>query len=161
MRPSPKAPDPPGDHRWPRRLRLRKRKDFAQVQRAGARAGGPLLVVLVRKTRAQDAAGRMGFAVSKKVGNAPVRNLVKRRLRHLSRTQKALWQGLDVVLLVQPPAANATFDALAAAFVDGLGRARRALDAGKGKGGRKRRGAKAGAEKAGGGATSRTSPPKR
>lgn len=132
----------PSDHGWPRRFRLRKRKDFAQVQRSGARAGGTLMVVLVRKSRAKDAPARMGFAVSKKVGNAPVRNRIKRRLRHLCRTQKELWHGLDVVLLLQPPAAEATFDELGAAFADGLGRARRALEAGKGQGGRKRRGGK-------------------
>ena len=85
------------------------------------------MVVLCRKTRGPDPQGRLGFAVSKKVGDAPVRNLVKRRLRHLARTQKPLWEGLDLVLLLRPEAGTASFAALDRALNDGVNRAREAL----------------------------------
>ncbi len=55
---------------------------------------------------------RVGFVVSKAVGNAVVRNRVKRRLRHLTREQLPVLAGLpgSAVLVVRalPPAAGAT-----------------------------------------------------
>lgn len=48
----------------------------------------------------------MGFVVSKKVGNAVVRNRVKRRLRHIVRDLHSPWPS-DVVIRAMPPAAVA------------------------------------------------------
>lgn len=47
----------------------------------------------------------MGFVVSKKVGNAVVRNRVKRRLRHLAASMGTPRQ-TDVVVRALPPAAS-------------------------------------------------------
>lgn len=78
----------------PTEHRLRRPEDFATAVRRGRRAGRPLLVVHLRSSRSgtdPHAAGetappaRAGFVVSKAVGGAVVRNLVKRRLRHLMR----------------------------------------------------------------------------
>lgn len=117
-------------HRWPRSVRLRRRRDFSQIQRSGARAGNDAMVVLCRRCRSKESTGRAGLAVSKKVGNAPVRNLVKRRLRHALRVEPALWQGLDLVILVRPPAATLSFAALQEALQDAASRARKTLEKG-------------------------------
>lgn len=45
----------------------------------------PGFVLLVRDRRDADAAMRVGFTVTKKIGNAVVRNRMKRRLRALAR----------------------------------------------------------------------------
>lgn len=45
----------------------------------------PGFVLLVRDRRDGDAAMRVGYTVTKKIGNAVVRNRMKRRLRALSR----------------------------------------------------------------------------
>ena len=45
----------------------------------------PGFVLLVRDRRDGDPAIRVGFTVTKKIGNAVVRNRMKRRLRALSR----------------------------------------------------------------------------
>jgi ribonuclease P protein component len=69
---------------------------------------------------------RAGFVVSKAVGNAVVRNTVKRRLRHLMRTRIAdLPAGAEVVVRAMPAAAGLTFEALATDLDAALEAARR------------------------------------
>ena len=66
--------------------RLRERWDFASVVRGpgGTRAGSRLLVVHATRTDARAGCPpRVGFVVSRAVGNAVVRNRTKRRLRAL------------------------------------------------------------------------------
>lgn len=53
---------------------------------------------------------RVGFVVSKAVGNAVVRNRTKRRLRAAVASQlTGIPTGVDVVVRAQPDAARATF----------------------------------------------------
>lgn len=63
---------------------LTKRRDFLAAN-AGKRAPMPGFVLLVRPRDDGDPAMRVGFTVTKKIGNAVVRNRMKRRLRALSR----------------------------------------------------------------------------
>lgn len=107
--------------------RLRRRQDFAAAVRRGRRAGRPLLVVHLRivtplKREHDDphAAGgtpppaRAGFVVSKAVGPAVVRNLVKRRLRHLVRDRLvSLPPGSLIVVRALPGAGTAEHAELA------------------------------------------------
>lgn len=58
---------------------------------------------------AEQSAARVGFVVSKAVGNAVVRNRVKRRLRHLAREHVTTLPGRCVLVVrALPPAATAT-----------------------------------------------------
>ncbi len=60
---------------------------------------------------------RVGFVVSKAVGNAVVRNRTKRRLRAAVATElTGIPNGADVVVRAQPAAAQATFAELSAAL---------------------------------------------
>lgn len=61
----------------------------------------------------EDGPVRVGLVVSKAVGNAVVRNRVKRRLRHLAREQLCALPG-SVVLVVRalPASAGASYDEL-------------------------------------------------
>ncbi|MGW7050223.1 ribonuclease P protein component [Streptomyces sp. NPDC054887] len=106
----------------PTENRLRRREDFATAVRRGRRAGRPLLVVHLRSSGATDphAPGesvprpRAGFVVSKAVGNAVVRNLVKRRLRHLVRERLSeLPPGSLVVVRALPGSGDADHAQLA------------------------------------------------
>ena len=60
-----------------RRYRLQKNRQFQYVYRRGKSAACKDLVMLYAKGRGLQ----VGFSVSKKVGNAVVRNRTRRRLR--------------------------------------------------------------------------------
>jgi len=64
--------------------RLTKRSEFLAVN-AGRRMPMPGFVLLVRPRGDGDETVRVGFTVTKKIGNAVVRNRMKRRLRALAR----------------------------------------------------------------------------
>ena len=92
--------------------RMRLSADFSTTVRSGARSGRRNLVLYAVPT-ALDQPSIFGFIVSKAVGNAVTRNLVKRRLREIAvQSLRAYPQGLSVVVRALPPAANADFGAL-------------------------------------------------
>ena len=96
--------------------RLTSGRDFADTIRRGRRVGTPTVVLHLAPApdevpnRAPDhARPRIGFVVGKTVGNAVVRNRVKRRLRHLFRERiAALPGGAALVVRALPAAAAAT-----------------------------------------------------
>jgi ribonuclease P protein component len=94
--------------------RLRRSTDFAAAVRGGRRAGrGAVVVHLLLDEPAQASTARAGFVVSKAVGNAVVRNKVRRRLRHLVRPRLAeLPAGARLVVRALPAAAAASFERL-------------------------------------------------
>jgi ribonuclease P protein component len=88
--------------------RLKRRTDFRALAQAGARAPAKAFVLqaLRREDAAQDAnldSGpvRVGFTVSKQVGNAVKRNRVRRRLREMVRLkpETAFAPGHDYALI--------------------------------------------------------------
>lgn len=110
--------------------RLRRGADFtATLRRArGTRAGG-LVVVHVDDLAAEDVAPsppRVGLVVSRAVGPAVTRNLVKRRLRHVLAGRLAeLPSGACVVVRALPASAVATSAQLDAAVGRALAPRRR------------------------------------
>ena len=98
--------------------RLRRSTDFAAAVRGGRRAGrGTVVVHLLLDEPAQASEARAGFVVSKAVGNAVVRNKVRRRLRHLVRPRlSSLPAGASLVVRALPASASATFEKLSADF---------------------------------------------
>jgi len=100
---------------FPKRARLLRREQFVKVQKEGAKvAVDPLLALALRN---QLGTTRMGFTVSTKVGNAVVRNRIRRRLRELYRRRRAaLPSGVDVVIVARTSAPSADFGGLSRAF---------------------------------------------
>ncbi|MGC5165358.1 ribonuclease P protein component [Luteimicrobium sp. DT211] len=105
--------------------RLRRPQEFSGTVRTGVRAGRSTLVVHL----APGSGGgptRVGFVVSKAVGNAVTRNLVKRRLRAASLPVVGMLpSGSAVVVRALPSAAEAGFAALSDDLVGAVRSAQR------------------------------------
>lgn len=83
-----------------RLTRITKRSDFIQASKA-MRFGVKGFLLQARNRNDNDECIRVGFTCSKKVGNAVLRNLAKRRLREISRDilPKNGSNGWDYVLI--------------------------------------------------------------
>ena len=102
--------------------RLRQRADFlAAAKGAKAPASGFVLQALNRR---EDGPVRVGFTVSKKVGNSVERNRVRRRLREMVRLapETRMRQGHDYVLVGRRAALELPFERLTEDFAQALGR---------------------------------------
>ena len=107
--------------------RLKRRAEFLRVAAEGVKAPMPGLVLqALRRDDGQSA--RLGFTVTRKVGNAVVRNRAKRRLREAARllltNQEKVGiscDGYDLVLIGRDMTPRRPFRAL----IDDLGRALR------------------------------------
>jgi ribonuclease P protein component len=103
------APNDQGDFQFGKERRLRRRVDFLRVQANGVRTSTTHFVLLVAGRPADkdcpdpaNAKARLGVVVTKKVGNAIVRNRVKRLCRECFR----LWPdfappGIDLVVIAR------------------------------------------------------------
>jgi len=101
---------------------LKRRTDFLHI-RGGVRWVTPTFTLLARRakqTNASDrastetAASRVGFTVTKRIGNAVRRNRIKRRLREVVRENAGqLWNaGIDYVVIARQGADKRRFEEL-------------------------------------------------
>lgn len=103
-------------------IRLKRRAEFLRVAKAGRKAAMPGLVLQALAHQIPGTA-RLGFTVTKKVGNAVIRNRTKRRLREAARLllRDHPVAGVDLVMIGRDGTRTRPFPAL----MDDL---RRALD---------------------------------
>ena len=102
--------------------RLKQRADFlAAASGNKVPAAG---FVLQARQRGDEGAVRIGFTVSKKVGNAVERNRVRRRLREIVRLASASWMrsGHDYVLIGRRAALQLPFSRMTQDFQGALRR---------------------------------------
>lgn len=107
----------PSPNAFPKSLRLRSRREFLIVQDTGVKVSADCVLALVKPNGQPTSETRLGLTVSSKVGNAVVRNRVRRKLRELFRTRRSeLPKGLDMVLIARNSAATAEWPAYVRAF---------------------------------------------
>lgn len=109
--------------------RLKRRQDFVAAARARY-AATPGMVVQMR-ARGDDAPARVGFTATKRLGNAVVRNRVKRRLRALAslRLIAVALTGHDYVLIGRDTSAHRPFPDLERDLASALKRLHRTAPA--------------------------------
>ena len=90
---------------------LKKRAEFLRVRAAGRRWAAAGLVLQMR-ARNDEGPMRVGYTVSKKVGNAVERNRVRRRLRAAVRDSLGPRPGRDYVVIGRRAALSRRWEAL-------------------------------------------------
>ena len=89
--------DPTSGQAFPKSMRLRKSFEFDRVYRSKHYAADGMLVICGDRNGTEVT--RLGLSVSRKVGNAVVRNRWKRQIREAFRKQRVdLPPGLDLVV---------------------------------------------------------------
>lgn len=84
----------------PSSSRIRRRREFLSVQGSGKRRPTRHFLVLVARDASPDA--RLGVTVTRKIGNAVLRNRVKRSVREaFRRTRRTLPGGLALVVIAR------------------------------------------------------------
>ena len=88
-------------------MRLRRRREFLAVQGSGSKVSGRHFVALaIRRDPNNGGPGRVGFTVTRRVGNAVTRNRIKRLCRDWLRRHGWVPTGWDVVIIAKDSAAS-------------------------------------------------------
>lgn len=86
----------------PKVCRLKKNKNFQKIYRSGKSFANRQLVLYILPNGGK--ARRVGFAAGKRLGNAVVRNRIKRLLREAYRlNQHKLADGYDIIIVGRQP----------------------------------------------------------
>lgn len=87
-------------------MRLRKRAEFVAIQQSGQKHHGRHVLALARQRSNAELPGRLGITVTKKVGNAVVRNRIRRLVREWMRLHGWVPTGWDLVVVAKDSAAR-------------------------------------------------------
>ncbi|HEV2494205.1 MAG TPA: ribonuclease P protein component [Terriglobia bacterium] len=96
---------------FPKTLRLLRRAEFRRVYEEGQRRSASLCTIFFKSNGLPES--RLGITTPKQLGNAVVRNHMRRRLREVFRRHRLeIAPGWDIVLNPRPPILKASFDGL-------------------------------------------------
>lgn len=96
--------------------RLKNNRDFRKVYNLGKSYGNKFLVLFLIKNNLSY--NRVGFSISKKLGNSVVRNKVKRRIKEAYRLNKNdIKTGYDIILLARVNAKNVGYKEIESALL--------------------------------------------
>lgn len=110
-----------GPESYPRKERLTRRSEYLALYRDGKkRTGRAFICYTIRRV---GEGRKFGFAVSRKVGNAVVRNRIKRYLREIYRTHRQQFdEHLHLVVVARPSSGALDYHECRVALFEVLGR---------------------------------------
>ncbi len=89
---------------------VKKNRDFKKMYKiADSFANRQLAIYFKRNSLPYN---RYGFSVSKKIGNAVVRNKMRRRLKEIIRTQVKVKNGYDIIFIARQNSKEANYEIL-------------------------------------------------
>lgn len=95
----------PGQYKFPRAARFTRKSDYETVFNNGERVAGRAFVCYWIRREAQGC--KLGMTVSRKVGNAVVRNRIKRQIREFFRTHHASFcHPVNLAVIARSDSAN-------------------------------------------------------
>lgn len=98
-----------GGERFPKQARLTRRSEFLNLSRRGRKVHTSHFVVISQTNDKGE--NRLGVTVSAKVGNAIVRNRIKRLLReYFRRHRREIPYHHDIVIIARKGAGKLSFD---------------------------------------------------
>jgi ribonuclease P protein component len=108
---------------WTTLVTIKARADFLRI-RGGAKWNTPGFLIETKPARTPTGPPRFGFTVTKKLGNAVMRNRIRRRLKEAVRLGQVTLAhaGYDYVIVGRPPAFDMAFERLVADVETGLRR---------------------------------------
>jgi ribonuclease P protein component len=88
--------------------RLHRSAEFIRLQRVGVRSQSSHFVLYAGILETEPERSRLGVTVSRRIGNAVVRNRVKRRIREIfrGRIRDSLAPGISIVVIARPGAGS-------------------------------------------------------
>jgi len=102
--------------------RIKKKKEFTRVYNDGKRYSNGQINLYFKTTQQDDPGGtqtKIGIVASRKVGNAPERNYLKRVIREVFRTKKnSFKQTVQLVVVLKPAARSVTGEDLGRGFLE-------------------------------------------
>ncbi len=105
-----------------RRFRVRDNSRFQEIRRKGRAYSSRFAVLCVLENSLPYS--RFGFSVSRRIGNAVLRNRVKRRMRESVRLRmEQIQPGWDCVVIARSPIRKATYGQIDKTFSRLFGRA--------------------------------------
>lgn len=104
---------------FPKLCRLRRSWEYRRVSKMGCKLNTPHFILLV--TENEFSYSRLGLTVSRKVGNAVVRNRLKRQLREFFRlSSRRFHQSIDLSVIAKSGAAALTMSTISREITNAL-----------------------------------------
>lgn len=99
--------------KFPRSRRITRRADFQRVRREGKSFSGKFLILGYLRDETLEEPFKLGLITTKRIGNAVIRNRVRRRIRGIAqRIGERIRPGYWLVLIARNSAAEASSEQL-------------------------------------------------
>ena len=98
-----------GEYSFPKAARILKRQEFIRLSSSGTKIQNRHFILLYSRSCGEYA--RIGITVSRKVGNAVLRNRIKRLVRENFRRMRPMISGAwDINIIAKKNSSNLSFD---------------------------------------------------